>query len=195
MNIYSAIKKWPRMSIWRTISVWLSRPGAAGAGRIFSGFAVAVVALAVAGAGFESAARNKPGLFDTSDAALPDWADLDAPAMRRILLAADTGEVRFPFRAGTKPQTLTLVWADGRKTELKLTAAAGVFKQASTARGAAPEDTVERSLPDACLKISGAGLKLDYFVRPNPHFYHASEQAKQWHAWNTSPGASQHEFM
>ena len=120
----------------------------------------------------------------------PELTDFEAPTARQIPVPAGTGEISFPFRVGkARSLTLTLVWEEGRKTDLAFRPADAKYKKKL------PGDTlrsVEQLLPDACVEIPS--LKAKYFVRPNPVYY--SERALEGLRadWASLPGPTDHLF-
>jgi hypothetical protein len=143
-------------------------------------------------------AEALPALLDSPDeeTAPPDLgtAEIDAAAARQIPIPPDTGEVRIPFRMGKAQPglTLTLVWADGAKTDIQFRTGQATFKMKSPTAGD-PERTLDLRLPDACLDIPA--LKTRYFVRPNPNFYHEAAQRDLRAKWESLPGAAAHLFL
>lgn len=158
-----------------------------------SGAAV-VLAWAVTSAGGQ-VLPSLPDVLDTTGSkANLGVMDFDAAVPRRIPVAADVGEVSFPFRmadAGSE-FTWTLAWEGGRKTRIRFRVGPGTFTQSDKSPGAQPLASVTKSLPDACLEMSSLGVR--YFVRPNPHFYNEGEIDRLRDNWMSFPDAASHVF-
>jgi hypothetical protein len=133
-----------------------------------------------------------PGVLDPdTEEAEPELTEFEAPTDRQIPVPVGTGEVRFPFRVGrANSVTLTLVWEEGRKTNLLFRPADAKYKKKL------PGDTfrsVEQRLPDACLEIPK--LKTRYFVRPNPVYYNEKHLEGLRADWASLPSPTDHRFL
>ncbi|MEI7435797.1 MAG: hypothetical protein WCL16_03195, partial [bacterium] len=140
--------------------------------------------------------QNLPSLSDDIGAVTDHGTtEFDAPVARRIPVPPDAGEVRLSFCAGEDAAGLnmTLVWENGKKTEARFSIGAGPYTLNDKSPGASPEDSVKKSLPDACLEIPALGVS--YFIRPNPNFYSESEQVQLRSRWYSLPAASSHRFL
>jgi hypothetical protein len=121
--------------------------------------------------------------------------DFSAAIPRRIPVPAEAGEVRIPFRASDAGASFTwsLIWDSGKKTDIPVAIGSGAYEAGDKSAGASPEDTVKRSLPDACLEMPGLGVR--YFTRPNPHFYGEGELARLQARWMSFPDPVAHTFL
>ena len=111
-----------------------------------------------------------------------------------VEVGQNTKIVRFSFKPGTEPASVTLSFKDGLKKVLNFRAISSEIKINMADKRKDPKKIENFTLDDQCIAISGLrpGWNISCFVRPNMEYYSKELQIEYIKKWNTLPPASEH---